>query len=184
MVINYMRLREENIEDSKETEKSIALFNGYTGNFKNGESLFNVNYIAKSIIIEENGKMYMPSWLVSKNNLWNDVYKDDCIQKENGKKRRTHNEKLIEDIKRNFKIESNKNDLVGLNATCIIIRPMISKFERIDKRINENNIDESFIITVSLKDRKIIKYAYDKNEYDIEKINNYLEVIKIALNEY
>lgn len=91
MKVTYYELEKREI--GKETDKAIGIITGTGANTK-----ATYEYIAKSLIKEVENKLYIPTWLVKQECLWDYVDVDNQIQIEDGKKRvKRTNEQILQD---------------------------------------------------------------------------------------
>jgi hypothetical protein len=91
MKVTYYELDKREI--GKETEKAIGIITGTKSDLKTA-----YKYIAKSLIKEVENKLYIPTWIVKQEGLWDYIKEENQIQIDNGKKvTRRSAEQIVKD---------------------------------------------------------------------------------------
>lgn len=188
MKISYYEL--DNTCIGKETEKAFAIVTGYDGKIKLGHDSRMFQYIAKSLIKEVDNKLYIPTWLVNQDRLWDYVNTDNTIQIEDGKKkvRRTQEQKVKDEINKliNIKSVDTNNYII---VVCLNGGYTVRKF-RGEKQINDfinNSVDydykEDECILIEIKENTINNIyksnGYIKESKEAEKMIELLRLIYI-----
>ena len=178
MKVTYYELDKREI--GKETEKAIGIITGTGVNTK-----ATYKYIAKSLIKEVEDKIYIPTWIVKQECLWDYIKEENQIQIEDGKKRvKRTNEQILQD-KILKVIESNKemniesymiNVNIGNDVQSNEVRKEIAD-KKINRFKNESLEELDKIAVFYINNNKIENYILNELENNSQITYEYIKIL-------
>ena len=178
MKVNYYELDKREI--GKETEKAIGIITG-TG----ADTKATYKYIAKSLIKKVEDKIYIPTWIVKQECLWDYIKEENQIQIEDGKKRvKRTNEQILQD-KILKVIESNKemniesymiNVNIGNDVQSNEVRKEIAD-KKINRFKNESLEELDKIAVFYINNNKIENYILNELENNSQMTYEYIKIL-------
>lgn len=181
MKVNYYELDKREI--GKETEKAIGII---TGNGANTKASY--KYIAKSLIKQVEDKLYIPTWIVKQECLWDYIKEENQIQIEDGKKRvkRTNEQilqdKILKEVEFNKEMET-ESYMISVNIGNDVQSNEVRK-EIADKKINKllergkdalENVDKIAIFYIN--NNKIENYILNELNNKSQFVYDYIKTL-------
>jgi hypothetical protein len=178
MKVTYYELDQREI--GKETEKAIGIITGTGANTK-----ATYKYIAKSLIKEVETKLYIPTWIVKQECLWDYIKEENQIQMEDGKKRvkRTNEQILQDNILETVQFnreEQTESYFIKVN-TGNDVQSNTVRNELSEKKINRmreeglNNIDK--IAVFYINNNKIDNYLLNELDSKSQFVYDYIKTL-------